>query len=213
LIGAVNTVVNRNGKLVGYNTDAYGFIHALEKDANFSPKEKKVLILGAGGAARAVCISLIQKGIDSLVIANRTLARSITLQEYLMKLGDENKYRTRITTIPWQRSELQQMVTNCHLIVNCTIIGMKHSDKEGQSPLPQIMIPQSALVYDLVYNPLETPLLRSAKEAGASIMSGLPMLVYQGAAAFKLWIGKEAPVDIMFSAVKMSVEKLLMGEE
>ncbi|MEE8636876.1 MAG: shikimate dehydrogenase, partial [Dehalococcoidia bacterium] len=90
----------------------------------------------------------------------------------------------------------------CHLIVNCTTMGMKDGPQERRSPLSLDVIPRNVLVYDLVYNPWRTPLLHLAQKAGADILGGLPMLVYQGAASFKLWIGKEAPVGIMFDRAK-----------
>jgi len=104
-----------------------------------------------------------------------------------------------VTAFEWQSLSSAETLDNCDLIVHCTTIGMKHSSQERQSPLSLEVIPRSVLVYDLVYNPWLTPLLRLAQTAGANILSGLPMLVYQGAASFKLWTGREAPVDIMFN--------------
>ncbi len=200
-IGSINTIVNRNGKLIGHNTDSYGFMQALETEADYNPEGKNALVLGAGGVARAVLISLIQKGVHSLFIANRTRSRAENLREYVIGFIYQNKYATDVKIIDWQYSSLQSTATTCGLIVNCTSIGMKYSAQEKESPLSQNMIPGNALVYDLVYNPLETPLLKAAKAAGAGTLNGLPMLVYQGAAGFKLWTGRDAPLDIMFSAV------------
>jgi shikimate dehydrogenase len=107
-----------------------------------------------------------------------------------------------VTAFQWQSLSSAKTLDNCDLIVHCTTIGMKHSSQEGQSPLSLEVIPRNVLVYDLVYNPWPTPLLRLAQKAGANILGGLPMLVYQGAASFKLWTGKEAPIDIMFSKAK-----------
>ena len=98
-----------------------------------------------------------------------------------------------------------EAVSGCDLLVNCSPLGMKHSNTEGKSPLDVRLIPKGALVYDVVYNPLETPLLADAKKAGARTLSGLAMLVYQGAMSFELWTGKEAPIDIMFKSAKKAL--------
>jgi len=208
LVGAVNTVVNRDGRLIGFNTDAPGFLKALRDDARFEPKNKRVVILGAGGAARAVSLALLQEKVSSLTIANRTLAKAESLAGSMVKHAADNKMSTEIAAMPWQSSKLAEAVKHAHLIVNCTTLGMKHSSEEGQSPLASGLIPKDALVYDLVYNPPEAPLLRMAREAGANTIGGLPMLVYQGADSFKLWTGREAPLDIMLSAAKQALLRI-----
>ncbi len=208
MIGAVNTVVNRLGKLLGFNTDAYGFLKALRDDANFEPENKRVVILGAGGAARAVGFALLQGKVSSLIIANRTLAKAKRLAGSLAKHAANNKISAEIAAVSWQSSKVTKAVESCQLIVNCTSLGMWGSSYEEESPLVSNLIPKDALVYDLVYNPSETPLLRMARKAGASTIGGLPMLVYQGAASFKLWTGREAPLDIMFSAAKQALIKI-----
>jgi shikimate dehydrogenase len=208
LVGAVNTVVSRHGKLLGFNTDAHGFVKALRDDANFEPENKRVVILGAGGAARAVGFALLQGKVSSLIIANRTLTKAKSLAGSLAKHAANNKISAEIAAVPWQSSKLTASVESCQLIVNCTSLGMNCSSYEEESPLASDLIPKDALVYDLVYNPPETPLLRMAQKAGASTIGGLPMLVYQGAASFKLWTGREAPLDIMFSAAKQALTKI-----
>jgi shikimate dehydrogenase len=205
LVGAVNTVVNRDGRLVGFNTDAHGFLKALRDDAGFEPENKRVVILGAGGVARAVGFALLQERVSSLIIVNRALSRAESLASFLVKQATSNKMSTEIVALPWQSSKLPEALKHCQLIVNCTTLGMKGSSGEGQSPLASGLITKDALVYDLVYNPSETPLIRMAKEAGASIIGGLPMLVYQGAASFRLWTGREAPLDIMLKAARQAL--------
>ena len=207
LIGAVNTVVNRDGRLIGLNTDASGFLKALHEDAKFEPENKRVVILGAGGAARAVSLALLHEKVSFLTIANRTPAKAESLAAYLVKRAT-NKMNTEIAAVPWQNSKLTESIKQCQLIVNCTTLGMKCSPEEGQSPLASSLIPKDALVYDLVYNPSETPLLRIAKEAGANTIGGLAMLIYQGAASFKLWTGREAPLDIMFEAARQALLRI-----
>ncbi len=195
-IGAVNTVVNQNGLLSGHNTDAQGFLRALKDDAGFDPGGKVVLILGAGGSARAVAFALIQEKVGSITIANRTLERAQALAEALVPgIVD-------VRTAELSHKALAEIASKADLIVNCTSLGMKHGPGEGQTPLKAEMIPTQALVYDLVYNPPETPLLKEAKNAGARILGGLPMLIYQGAAAFQLWTGREAPVEVMMKAAR-----------
>jgi shikimate dehydrogenase len=208
LVGAVNTVVNRDGKLIGFNTDAYGFLKALRDDARFEPENKRVIVLGAGGAARAVGFALLQEKVSSLIIVNRTLAKAESLAGSLAKHAANNKMSTEIAAMPRQSSKLTEAVENCQLIVNCTSLGMKRSSYEEESPLASDLIPKDALVYDLVYNPSETPLLRMARGAGAKTIGGLLMLVYQGAASFKMWTGREAPLDIMYSAAKQALTKI-----
>ncbi|MFC2051044.1 shikimate dehydrogenase [Chloroflexota bacterium] len=208
LVGAVNTIVNRDGKLVGFNTDAYGFLKALHDDADFKPENKRILVLGAGGAARAVCFALLQERISSLTIANRTMAKAVSLATSLAEHAVNSKISTEIAAMPWKKSKLIEAVENCQLIVNCTSLGMKGSPYEEESPLASDLIPKDALVYDLVYNPSETPLLRVAREAGANIIGGLPMLVYQGAASFKIWTDREAPLDIMLPAARQALIKI-----
>jgi len=208
LIGAVNTIVNRSGKLVGFNTDACGFIQALRKNSTFEPRGKRVVLLGAGGAARAASFALVQENIASLIITNRTLKRAMDLSHTLMKHVTNGGLSTTVFAVPWGSLELKDMTANCQLIVNCTTIGMRHSVQEDQSPLDTDSIPSSALVYDLVYNPTETPLLRMAAGVGACTLGGLQMLIYQGAAAFELWIGEKAPFDIMLAAAKVAIDRL-----
>jgi len=205
LIGAVNTIVNLNGKLVGFNTDAPGFVQALREDAEFEPENKRVVILGAGGAARAVSFALLHERVSSVLITNRTLARVETLVDSLKMHAADEKIRTEISALPLHDMKLREAIEHCQLIVNCTTLGMKYSSKQGESPLGVDLIPEGALVYDLVYNPLETPLLRMAKEAGADVVGGLSMLIYQGAASFKIWTNKKAPIDIMSSVAKQAL--------
>ena len=202
LIGAVNTIVKRDDKLVGFNTDARGFIRALSKERHFEPEGKRAAILGAGGAARAVCFALVREKASSLVIINRTIARAEALADSLRKYMAESGLETEVTTLPWQSSTSSETFSHCHLIINCTTIGMKYSPQEGQSPLSFEVIPKDVLVYDLVYNPYPTPLLQLARKAGADTLGGLAMLVYQGAASFELWTGRKAPIDIMYGKAR-----------
>lgn len=198
-IGAVNTIVNREGKLWGYNTDAQGFLRALRKDGEFDPWGKHVIILGAGGAARAVSVAILRVGARSITIFNRTLERAQKLASTLRLLNAE------AYALSWRREGLKEAISRCDLVVNCTSMGMKHSPGEGGTPLEAAIIPRGIVIFDLVYNPIETPLLMEARKAGARPIGGLPMLVYQGAASFELWTGKKAPLDVMFASAKKAL--------
>jgi shikimate dehydrogenase len=206
-IGAVNTIVKKEDKLVGSNTDAYGFIEALDKERHFDPGGKNVVMLGAGGVARAVSFALLQRKIATLAITDGVFERASVLAEDLVGHSGDASSRSKdsepsVSAFEWQNLGSARTLAGCDLIVHCTTIGMKDSPQEGQSPLRLEVIPKDVLVYDVVYNPSLTPLLRLAQEAGADTLGGLPMLVYQGAASFKLWLGKEAPVDIMLERAK-----------
>jgi shikimate dehydrogenase len=192
-VGAVNTIVNRDGKLVGHNTDGYGFMQGL-REAGFDPSGARALILGAGGAARGVVLALAYSDVNSIAIANRTIKRAERL------LRDVGLIVPHLKCLPMDATVLAAEALSCGLIVNCTSLGMKHSPQENETPLRAEHIPQSCLAYDLVYNPLQTPFLREAKKAGARTMGGLTMLVHQGVAAFKLWTGRDAPADVMMNA-------------
>ena len=199
-VGAVNTVVARDGRLTGYNTDVGGFLRALTHDARFDPAAARVLLLGAGGAARAVVVTLAQAGAAHVTVANRTLARAETVAELASSHG------LSAQSIPLDGQALRETGATWDLIVNTTSIGMRHSAAENQSPMAASLIPSGALVYDLVYNPPITPLLEAALAAGTRTLSGLSMLVYQGAESFTLWTGMEAPVEEMMTAARQALE-------
>ena len=192
--GAVNTVVNHGGRLSGHNTDGLGFLRALKEGAGFYPEGRRALVLGAGGAARGVILALVRDGIASLTVANRTLERAQRLTELAQADGTSSR------AIPLSGHELTEAAAAADLIVNCTTIGMSHGPDETGSPLSTDQIPPTALVNDLVYNPLETPLLQEAQHAGAKVLGGIHMLVYQGAASFEMWTGRDAAVNVMLEA-------------
>ena len=193
-IGAVNTIVNQAGRLIGHNTDAGGFLKALKNKGGFEPSNKSIVILGAGGSAKAVGFALGKAGARTITLVNRTQSRASSLTSNL------NDLLPSLNTIEEDYANLNQIMQENDLVVNCTPLGMKHSQLEGQSPLQGAKIPSHIFVYDLVYNPPETPLLKQAAMAGAQTLGGLPMLIYQGAEAFELWTGLEAPVELMFTA-------------
>ena len=199
-IGAVNTIVRDDSQLVGHNTDAYGFSQSLKREAKFEPTRKRVVLIGSGGAARAAAYGLAQEGIASLVIANRTLGNAVMLAEEM------SNQMTDVRASSLESESLESHCVAADLIVNTTSIGMLHGPAEGRSPILEEFIPGGCLVYDIVYNPEVTPLLKAARRAGAQTLGGLPMLVYQGAAAFELWTGQPAPIEIMFTAAQKALE-------
>ena len=214
--GAVNTIVHRDGRLTGHNTDGYGFLRALREEGAFDPAGKRALILGAGGAARGVVQALLHAGIGSLHIANRTRARAETLAQLAAARGipatplplSPDAFSSELVS----DSALAAAAAASALIVNCTSLGMTHGPAAAASPLPPSGIPATALVYDLVYNPLQTPLLRAAQAAGAPTLGGIAMLVYQGAAAFELWHQHPAPVAAMLAAATAAMSELATSE-
>ena len=199
--GAVNTIVNRAGQLVGYNTDGYGFLRALRESAGLDPVGKRALILGAGGSARGVVQALLRAGVAELIIANRTMERA----EALASLAANRGVAARAIELNALRSD--GISEETELIVNCTSLGMHHGPDEEASPLLASRIPASALVYDLVYNPMLTPLLRQAQAVGAPTLGGISMLVYQGAASFELWLERPAPVSVMMDAAMSAMRE------
>ena len=202
VVGAVNTIVKEEQGLVGHNTDAYGFLRGLREAAGFEPRGCTVLLLGAGGAARAASFGLAKEGIASLTIANRTLERARSLAD------DLRDSITGVAGVPMDMDALAEAAAKADLIVNATSVGMSRGDARTQTPLGADLIPPSALVYDMVYTPIETPLLLEARKAGARGLGGLPMLVYQGAASFELWTGREAPIEVMFRAAERALAAL-----
>lgn len=198
-IGAVNTIVNSGGRLLGTNTDAEGFITSLREQGRIEPAGLRIVLIGSGGAARAAAHALADSGIGSLTIANRTLERAKALVAEIRAQG------TDAHAISLQDAEVGSICARADLIVNSTSVGMLHGPAEDASPVPQGVIGSRSVVYDMVYNPPDTPLLKYADEAGARAVGGLPMLVYQGAAAWSRWTGKEAPVDVMFKAARTAL--------
>ena len=198
-IGSLNTIVNRNGKLFGYNTDAAGLLKALNSTGAFDPNGAQVLIVGAGGAARAAVCALLDLNIAGLVIANRTVDRAIVLQKYFAS-------NIEVLAIGMDDPRLSEHVNKSRLIINCTSMGMKNGPAEHLSPLGESLIPEESLVCDMVYNPPMTPLLAEAVRSGASIVGGLPMLIYQGASAFELWTNVTPPISVMFTAAENALE-------
>ncbi len=191
-IGAVNTVDFKKG-IVGYNTDGIGAKMAL-MDSGIEVKGKNVLLLGAGGAARAIAFQLASDG-ASVTIANRTEERAVALAKEVGGIG-----KARGVGL----DELKNLVRNCDILINSTSAGM--FPEISDTVVTSDMMHSSLVVFDIVYNPVNTRLLKEARKAGAKTIDGVMMLVYQGAEAFRIWTGTSPPIEIMEKAVR---ERLL----
>ena len=195
--GAVNTIVQKNGKLHGHNTDAAGFLLSLHKDGHFDPAGKKVVILGAGGAASAVAVALAGAGVRRIVIANRNKARA----EILAKRVQRNFDRETLPVALDESRALYWLIRESDLLVNATSVGLKGSERLGINPNG---LHRKLFVFDLVYR--ETALLKMAKRRGLKCMDGLGMLVSQGARSFEIFTGKRAPFRVMKNAVEHALK-------
>jgi shikimate dehydrogenase len=189
-IGAVNTILNDNGILMGYNTDGSGALRAL-KEAYGDLSKSKVVVLGAGGASRAICYHLVQK-VRSLTILNRSPDKAANLAEYIELLGKAKVSHGSL-------NELNEYISNATILINTTSVGMSPNNKA--SPIPSHLLRADLFVFDIVYNPIRTKLIEDARNLGAQTLSGVSMLVYQGAEAFQLWTGEKAPIESMKNIV------------
>lgn len=193
LIGAVNTVVNDNGNLIGYNTDGKGFFKSLP---SFTISGKKMTMLGAGGAAKAILAQAILDGVSQVSVFVRSVSMEKT-RPYLDKLQEQTGFEVDLYALE-DLSELQEMIAKSDLLVNATSVGM-----DGKSsPVPEsLVLPETLLVADTIYQPFETPLLKWAKGQGNQAINGLGMLLYQAAEAFQLWTGKKMPTEEIWQSL------------
>ena len=193
-IGAVNTIVNDGGRLKGYNTDGIGALRAIgERYGDL--RGARAVILGAGGAARAISYKLAEN-VSEVRILNRTPSRAEALSDYLSSLRE---CRAEISSDDLSRDSVRASLEGADILVNTTPLGM-HPDTEA-SPVDQDLLRPGLLVFDAVYNPPTTRLLREAEASGSRVLKGVSMLVYQGVAAFELWTGREAPEAVMMESV------------
>ncbi len=198
LIGAVNTIVVQGDTLIGHNTDAQGFLKSIRHDGRIDPCKKDVLLLGSGGAARAVAIQLAMKNVRSMVIANRTLSRAIRLARYIKK----HFPKIDISPVPLRGKAVNNALERADILINTTSCGMK---KDDTVLVNHSLLNPKIVVYDLIYKPQETKLLKEARRKGSRAVSGFGMLLYQGAAAFEIWTGKKAPIEVMRKALEIHV--------
>lgn len=194
-IGAVNTIKNNDGKLIGYNTDANGFLSSLRDEGEFEPRGKKIIIFGAGGAARAIAFALAQKKVKDIVLTD-------VVNEKALKLaGDlKNALEIEINVKDNQSEEFKECIKISDLIINATPVGM--SPNVDKTPLDDMdIISNRHFVYDVIYRPRKTKFLMEAEKKGAKILGGGGMLIGQAVEAFKIFTGKEGPYDIMSRAL------------
>jgi shikimate dehydrogenase len=197
-VGAVNTVVCQRKRWIGFNTDGAGFITSLEKEAGFRPRGKRVLILGAGGSARAVAYGLAKRGVKSILIVNRTVLRAKKI------VSDFQRFFPRVQFRAASLASGNGAKT-VDLVVNATSVGLRPQDRPlvSAKDFPN----RRTLFADLIYKPAETELLRSARKSGHRTLNGLGMLLYQGAQAFELWTGKKAPIKEMRRALNEALHR------
>ena len=198
LIGAVNTVVNREGTLIGYNTDGKGFFKSLP---SFKISKKRLVLLGAGGAAKAILAQAILDGVSQISVFVRSSSMEKT-RPYLEKIQNATGFRVDLFALE-DVQDLQDSITKADLLVNATSVGMDGSSQ----PIPtSIVLPEKLMVADVIYQPFETPFLKWAKEQGNQSINGLGMLLYQAAEAFELWTGKEMPTDQIWELLKQKYQ-------
>jgi len=194
-IGAINTIVNDNGYLKGYNTDAEGFLKSLsEKD--IAPSGKKIVILGAGGVSRAISFTLAEQGAEIAI-----LSRSQKI-EWAEKLAIN---KSKVLAMELNNTNLKSVLSHADILVNATSVGM--SPDTDNTLVPQELFRPGMLVFDVIYNPEKTRLLADAEKAGAVAVGGLDMLIWQGALSFELWTGIKAPADVMKKAAVNMLSK------
>ncbi len=191
MIGAVNTVEVTKTGLKGYNTDGEGFISHLKEDLGFDPKGRKIAVLGAGGASRAVCVYLAKCAPARIAVFNRDRSKTISLMHALNVHGSCSEL-TAADSI----KELK--IGDADLLVNTTSVGMNPGDP---SPVPQELLHKDLLVYDIVYSKHQTKLLSESREKGCRVSNGLGMLLYQGMLSFGIWTGRKAPKKVMNDAL------------
>ncbi len=192
-IGAVNTIVNENGRLIGYNTDGIGYVRSLKEEAEPDLSGKTIVVFGAGGAARGILWALAQEGPAAIFVANRTEAKAV-------ELAGSFPSAMRISAVPG--NGMQSVVAEADVVVNTTSVGM--SPNVDALPIDPAWLKPGAVASDLIYNPLKTAFLSRAEERGCRIHGGLGMFVYQGAYAFEYWTGKPAPIAAMREVVLAS---------
>jgi len=193
VIGAVNTVVNDGGMLTGYNTDVSGFLAALA-EADFMPEDSNAVILGAGGAARAILWGLCKRKAEFVTIGARNPQKAEALAKDFLQYG-------AVEGLDWLSDEFKETLQSADIVINTTPLGM-FPNVDDMPPIDLNLLPEGALVYDIVYNPVETKLLRTAKEMGFPTLNGLSMLLLQGKEAYRLYTGQVPDVKVMQKALE-----------
>jgi shikimate dehydrogenase len=196
-LGAVNTVKIAGGVLHGFNTDGPGFYRSLVADLKFEPEGRRVVVIGAGGAARAVVMYL-GSGPEKISVFDIDSGKAGSLKDHYIRF-----YGAKSLAV-LKEADLEKAIGESHLLVNATPVGMKEGDP---SPIDRRFLKSGMYVYDLVYNRLETALVRDARLAKAHAVTGIGMLLYQGAIAFEIWTGRKAPLDVMKKALRAGLQR------
>ena len=200
-IGAVNTIKIENGKLHGFDTDGRGFSRAIREEFSVDLRDMRVLVLGTGGAGRAIAVQCAKENCERLVLANRTFDKAKKLADDLLDFFVGPKVFgpvPRLQAIPWEEPAVRFQIGHVDLIVNATPIGLNPADS---SPIPARLLAPHLMIYDTVYSQGRTPFTAAAIEAGARAADGLSMLLHQGALAFEIWFQREAPIEVMRKAL------------
>jgi shikimate dehydrogenase len=200
-IGAVNTIKLEKAKLRGYNTDGKGFARAIRQEFAVDLRDLRVMLVGVGGAARAIAFQCAKENCERLVIADRTFEKGQQLAEQLRDYFAGPRVLgpvARLQAIPWEESSIRFQIAHLDLIVNATPLGLNRSDP---SPIPGRLLAPHLMIYDTVYGDSRTAFVSAAVEAGARAANGLAMLVHQGALAFEIWFEREAPIEVMRRAL------------
>ena len=194
-LNAVNCIVNDAGKLEGHNTDGDAFLDAVKHDAGLDVAGKKVLVVGSGGSARSIIHSLGKAGAAEIAVINRTKKKALDALELAGSVG---RYV--------EETEIPEVVSEANLVINATPIGMLDTDDTANFPIEPNLFSKGQLAIDLIYHPISTPWMEALRDLEVEAHGGLSMLIFQAARAFKLWTGKEAPVDAMRKAAMDEIE-------
>ncbi|AEE91963.1 Shikimate dehydrogenase [Tepidanaerobacter acetatoxydans Re1] len=197
IIGAVNCILNKNGTLVGYNTDCTGFSMSIINKVGVLPD--RVFIFGAGGVGKAIAAELILKGVKKLFLTNRSIDKAENLRKRLEHLS-----KTEVEIIPWDKKSWNEGIKESDLIINCTSLGMYNNGNLADI-VPWELVRSNTLIYETIYEPRETTLISKARSLNLEVIEGINLLVYQAAAAYKIWTGLEPDINIIFKVAKASV--------
>lgn len=199
IIGAVNTVSLKDGKLKGFNTDGWGFVESLRFEKNVQPKGARFIVLGSGGAARAIVMTLAFEEADTVYIANRTYKKALELAE------EVNRVRRCAVPMELNSDEIEKRLGETDVIINTTKVGMfPDTDK---TPVVIKKVHERLVACDIIYNPVQTRFLKSMAELGCETVTGIGMLVNQGAEAFRIWTGETPPREQLYSLIEETLKQ------
>jgi len=190
MMTSVNTILHKDGRLIGYNTDGEGFLESLRREGEFDPQGKRIFVVGAGGAACAISFALVKAGVKSMILTNRTPQKAKILLE---RLKENVKDECKFSLMDFSQRNSPGIMDKIDLFINATCVGMYPGDPLLINPA---LFPPNIFVYDVVYN-RKTELLKEAEERNLASLGGIGMLIYQGALSFKIWTSREAPIDEM----------------